>query len=93
MDKIDLDAIIKHMEDIREEFTLDNSFVKVCMKEAIHQALVLASEKATIQQINPHTREVQYEGLESYYFNNPNGPDEEITVYKQSILDIETLIV
>jgi len=50
MDKIDLDAILK------DKFTKNahtkegiKEVVKSCMKEAIHQALVLGSEKAKTQ--------------------------------------------
>jgi hypothetical protein len=76
MDQIDLDAIISKMEDEREDYDLSNDFMKVCMKEAIHQALVLASEKATATAILTHYDHNSYIGV----------------VDKQSILDVEKLI-
>lgn len=77
MDKIDLDAILQ------QEYKLDGPIfsdrIKRCMKEAIHQALVLASENATIK----GEYKIAIEG---------NGFTEH-TVDKQSILDVEKLIV
>lgn len=80
MDKIDLDAIMhkemaKHMHMElwmnEEEFNLIKGF----MKEAAHQALVLASK---------HVR-MDYTGLG--HFDTPTE------ISKQSILDVEKLIV
>ncbi len=76
-DKIDLDAIIKKAENEREEWLLDDSFMKLCMKEAIHQTLVLASEKAVAGCIHDHR----------------DGGGMIAVVDKQSILDVDKLIV
>jgi len=77
-DKIDLDAIISDelmisIKDIKlGQIDLMFDQAKRCMKEAIHQSLVLASENATVD-------------------ISEGGSD--IGVDKQSILDIEKLIV
>lgn len=76
MDKIDLDAIINNFKNtsrIEEPYT--NSDFKKCMKEAIHQALVLASENAVAKE------------------NPADYGSGDIWVDKQSILDVEKLIV
>lgn len=50
MDKIDLDAIIDKVRQPHpgrwDSITVNEMAAKECMKEAIHQALVLASEQA-----------------------------------------------
>lgn len=79
MDKINLDNIIEKTENEREDYDLSTNFMKVCMKEVAHQVLVLASENAIIK----GEYKIAIEG---------NGFIEHI-VDKQSILDIEKLIV
>ena len=63
MEKIDLDAIIEKglypevgykFKGDDETITLSISGIKRRMREAIHQALVLASEKATSKVYMPH---------------------------------------
>jgi hypothetical protein len=77
MDKIDLDAIMDSKNVDENGFSYDT--VKWLMKETARQALVLASEKAVI------TRELRM----------PDGSFRIGTkrVSKQSILDVEKLIV
>lgn len=52
MDKIDLDAIIEK-SDLNPD-TTDLDDVKKCIKEAVHQALVLASEQPPTKVYMPH---------------------------------------
>lgn len=82
MDKIDLDAIIHEFGDGRPG---TNFHLKNCMKEAIHQALTLASEQAQIQRTRASARKDPSSGM----FIDPL----ELVVDKQSILDIKNLIV
>lgn len=87
MDKIDLDAIIyKH-------FCAASTTMRECITEAIHQALVLASENAEI---------CQYEYEDGNIKNKLNlgqeiKTEDENPVYlatdKESILEIMNLIV
>lgn len=81
MDKIDLDAIISSIKmpvtgrclnDRLNNDKVNIIAIKNCMKEAIHQALVLASEKAQITKVGRYLVAI---------------------VDKQSILDVEILIV
>lgn len=88
MDKIDLDAIIKEFRPNSiyvGDYTAFFARVDVTklMTEAIHEALVLASEKAITERypIDPKKNS-------SSSYNNMD-----IRVDKQSILDIEKLIV
>lgn len=76
MDKIDLDAIYTKIMGGNTSTTYP-SRVKDMMKEAIHQALVLASEKAITDGIP----------------TDICGTWEITGVNKQSILDVENLIV
>lgn len=80
MDTIDLDIIIKKMEDQREDYDLSDNFMKACIKEGIHQVLVLAGKKAKVIVTDPDSNWMQ------------NYTDY-MSVDKQSILDIEKLIV
>lgn len=84
--KIDLDAIINSnpMTSILSPVHKDR--VKLLMKEAIHQALVLASEKAQIAYSHKHSTKYQRAHHEDI-------GDHTIWVDKQSILGIENLIV
>jgi hypothetical protein len=83
MDKIDLDAIIN----AHPKFGLFNPTgtigedIRAMLKEAIHQALVLASEKA----------QVYYAKHDST--TQPGTISITVKVDKQSILDVEKLIV
>lgn len=83
MDRINLDAIIHEFGDGRPG---TNFHLKNCMKEAIHQALVLASEKAQIAYSHKHSTQYQRAHHEDI-------GDHTIWVDKQSILGIENLIV
>lgn len=74
MDKIDLDAIIEK-SDLNPD-TTDLDDVKKCIKEAVHQALVLASKKATID----------------FVWTDICGRFEPTGVNSQSILDVEKLV-
>lgn len=80
MDKIDLDAIITNVK--RISFDNGNAStdtqVRIMMKEAIRQALVLASEKATIY---------------TETFSSPHTHEWEKRIDKQSILDVNDLVV
>lgn len=86
MDKINLDAIITTVSPILDEFlnNPDVQYIRIqvknMMKEAIHQALVLASEK-----VKPAFRELK---------NTEKGWPGKIWsgIDKQSILDVEKLI-
>lgn len=49
MDKIDLDVIIDQDAIAKHMDVIDKSATRECMKEAIHEALVLASEKAKVK--------------------------------------------
>lgn len=75
MKTIDLDAIAVRLIDARTHYT-KIMIARAAMKEAIHQALVLAGEKATIKMV----REERTRDVYPY-------------VDKQSILDVEKLIV
>ena len=77
MDKIDLDAIINtvYPEDGFPITNIPRKDIKSLMSAAIHQALVLASEKATTHRIDVGYHEYETE------------------VDKQSILDVDNLIV
>lgn len=81
MDKIDLDAILQ------QEYKLDGPIfsdrIKRCMKEAIRQTLVLVSENATYKAIS----------IEPNKENIFTLINMKIIIDKQSILDIEKLIV
>lgn len=81
--KIDLDAIISkvNQEDILWLNAQEWENVKKLMIETAHQALVLASEKATLHQLCSEWR--------GEMFDDPAG---EVIVDKQSILDVEKLI-
>jgi len=84
MNKINLDVIMEQIEE-RFELDLDNynpscsdqfvTHTRECMKEAVHQALVLAAKNVRMD----------YGGLG--HFDTPTE------INKQSILDIEKLIV
>ena len=76
MNKIDLDAIIK--ENFGCEATFGVHHMKIVMREAIHQALVLASRNA-----KSFCEEV-YQNHEYHYI---------YTLDKKSILDVEKLIM
>lgn len=77
-DKIDLDAIIEEEgKNPYYEGDVPYTFATECMKKAIHQALVLASRKAIAGCIHDHR----------------DGGGMIAIVDKQSILDVEKLIV
>lgn len=79
MDIIDIDGIIGKMPAIKSFDSLKlNAEVRDCMKEAIGQALVLASEKATISKAQKMPDGTWKVGVKR--------------VDKQSILDIKLLI-
>lgn len=84
MDKIDLDAIFRDVsaKPLPNVNKVPQSYYKVMMKEAIHQALVLASEKAKTKQVRK-----KYEDTKGDYYYIADIVD------KESILDIEKLIV
>lgn len=89
MDTIDLDAIIKDAG----AFSTHGQQMKWAMKEAIHQALVLASESAKLEieyykSVTMHNRT----GIDIKYDDSKHFA-EKVFVDKQSILDIEKLIV
>lgn len=71
--KIDLDAIKKKFPGS----SADPNFADLCMKEAIRQALVLASEKAQIILLH----------------GSPYAEEKEYGVDKQSILNVIDLVV
>jgi hypothetical protein len=82
-DKIDLADIMDKVDrDFAQRYPTmamtPGQYREACMKEAIHQALVLASEKATTM---------------DEYGGNTGSQYYDSVVDKQSILDIEKLIV
>lgn len=90
MDKIDLDAILEdkvgRMEDFQQEMC-----IKEAMKEAIHQALVLVSEKAELAWKRGYLEHITNDKQEVCFEHHNNS-----TIYyidKESILDVEKLIV
>lgn len=105
MDNIDLDAILE-----KHERTYDRNHAKIkgsqdynfraAMREAINQALVLASEQASLERYFPDEGfdinaslpdEDNYEAS----YKSPYKEDSGCTIWidKQSILDIEKLVV
>jgi hypothetical protein len=76
MEKIDLDAIIDGVYKSRGDYSYSREAIKSMMRRAIHQALVLASEKATATSVFEH-----------YDHNSQIA-----IVNKQSILDVERMI-
>lgn len=94
MDKIDLDAIqLKYITKEKGTVYPTNEQVSEMMKEAIHQALVLASEEAKVMECYHTDKRKDIDGLEQVNIFNPNGPDSYVIVDKQSILDCEKYIV
>lgn len=81
IENIDLDAIEKK---VNEEYKIKHPQMcmspqqerQACMKEAVHQALVLASEKAAIE-----------------WDEGDDGEAVTVGIDKQSILDVEKLII
>lgn len=91
MNKIDLNTIIdkvilpaNYVFDEQYNRCIHLSDAKLLVKESIHQALKLASENATTKQIS--SGEIGF--LPSF-----RGTDKKTVVDKQSILDIEKLII
>lgn len=78
MDKIDLDSIMNKIASglINHPRESPYTFASECMKEAIYQALVLASENATASL-----------GWDGHIGSEPHG-----VVNRQSILNVEKLI-
>lgn len=79
MDKIDLDAMANKMvDDYHYLLPAIQQSIQSYAKEAIRQALVLASEKATIY---------------TETFSSPHTHEWEKRIDKQSILDVNDLVV
>lgn len=96
--KIDLDAIIT--DHCSQPFMDEEGCMVViaegmrdALKEAIKQALVIASEKAKVKEVSESSTRAIYDGLDSVRIYNPNGPDSHVSVDQQSILDVNDLIV
>lgn len=83
MDKINLHSIRMNVLGRINPHWTPAELADECMKEAIHQALILASEKAKIKN---ETIDVNLNS--SIMINNMK-----IVVDKQSILDVEQLII
>jgi len=95
MDKIDLDALLKEFvfEDEYGDDCITVNTAKECMRKLVHQALVLATEKAQLVGTCVHQAWRPDVSDDSVYVANSNGPDYIYRVDKQSILDIEKLII
>ena len=79
MEKINLQEILDNYRSICSFKPMPDHFIKLAMKEAIRQALVLAAEKV---EINAESEENKFDGGSYWVYN----------VDKQSILDIINLI-
>lgn len=90
MDTIDLDIIIEQVYQARGDYSCSRDTIKNMMRKAIHQALVLASEKARLRGDSKYsegpdfTDEVSHLGADYSEFT--------YRVDKQSILDVNKLI-
>lgn len=84
MDKIDLDAIISSVYPTFPEGTMRREDVKALMLATAHQALVLASEKAVTK---------DFVILDDDEVMGTFVSSKGTIVDKQSILDVENLIV
>lgn len=87
---IDLDAIIDEIAPDRNK-AIEMNTTKQCMKESIHQALVLASENATLctYKYDEFGEKIEHDNLGQEITEDSKSY---ISVYKQSILDVELLI-
>lgn len=99
MTKINVDDILEKMGGtdhfagpVYGEFAYSPKVVKAAIKEIISQVVDRCAEVGRMQRINEKTSELIDNDIEYVFEYNGNGPDCEISVDKQSILDVKNMV-